>query len=99
MANRRLICTLGPSELDDQLGDWQRLRAQADEITEIQGGYRLRFPTALDAEVRDLAAREASCCSFLTLTVATGSDEVVLEVTSAEADGVAVAALLSGAAS
>ena len=41
----------------------------------------IAFPAALEAEARDLAAREAQCCAFLTLAVSCGDDAVVLTIT------------------
>ena len=97
MTSKRLICTLGPSEAESQLGEWEALQAHVLSVGEIPDGVRLHFPNHLEPTVRDLAAREATCCSFLELTATRLETSFRLDVTSQHDDAAPIIALLTGA--
>lgn len=76
-----IACTLTTKEAASQIGEWGALRRQATEVVSIDGGYRMTMPVTTEATVRDLAAREASCCASLSLDVACNDDAVTLTIT------------------
>ncbi|WP_322751682.1 MULTISPECIES: hypothetical protein [unclassified Frankia] len=77
-------CTLPTEEQPLRLAEWDRLFT--DSLVEVTR----RRPTSLvltltasggvEAEVRDLAGRESSCCAFFQFTVASTGETVVVAV-------------------
>lgn len=67
-------CTLPTAERPMRLAEFDDLFATAvrgvETPTPTRARLRLVGPPGLEATVRDLAAREAACCSFFTFTVA-----------------------------
>ena len=98
MAGERIpiACTLTTKEAASQLDEWGELRARASDVEAIDGGYRVTLPASEEAVARDLAAREAQCCAFLTLDVAASEDDVMVTITG-PADAAPVIALIVGA--
>ena len=82
----RIGCTLPDEQIPDQLDEWRVLIRSATAVEPIDGGRRLTFPGDLGVAVRDLAAREQSCCSFLRLVVDEHDDGVVLAITAGDPD-------------
>jgi len=84
-----VACALSPPALRERReGALRALRAQAEEIREIRGGYSLRFPAG-DALLDDLVKviqMERKCCAFLrfSLVVTPGEGPVWLELTGPE---------------
>lgn len=76
-----IACTLTTKQAASQLDEWGVLRSKARRVDQIDGGVRVTLPADAEAEARELAAREAQCCAFLTLDVARADDEVVLTIT------------------
>lgn len=66
-------CTLPTAERPVRLREFDDLFAGAvrrvDPVTPTHTRMRLTGAAGLEATVRDLTAREAGCCSFLTFTV------------------------------
>ena len=98
MTRRRIpiACTLSPADMTSQAAEWAELRERAQRITRVSNGVEMTFPAELADTVEDLAAREATCCAFLTITTTRGSDEIGVWITSADPDGRPVAELLAG---
>ncbi|OHV20503.1 hypothetical protein BBK14_27715 [Parafrankia soli] len=77
-------CTLPTEQQPLRLAEWNRLFT--DALVEVTR----RRPTSLaltlsaaggvEAEVRDLAGRESSCCSFFAFTITPSGPTVVVEV-------------------
>jgi len=84
-----VACALSPPALRERReGALRALRAQAEEIREIRGGYSLRFPAG-DALLDDLVKviqMERKCCAFLrfSLVVTPGEGPIWLELTGPE---------------
>lgn len=77
-----VACTLPGEEANRQVGRWAYLQA-ATLISElVDGGVAMTFPIGMAEDVEDLAARERSCCGFLTITTTRDADRVRLEITS-----------------
>ena len=68
-----VACTLPTSEQPLRVAEFDNLFERHLVRVESQGRTKatlvLSGPEALDASVRDLAARESSCCSFFDFTV------------------------------
>lgn len=66
-------CTLPTADRPTRLAEFDALFATAlrrvDTIGPTRARLRMTGPVGLAATVRDLTAREAACCSFLTFTV------------------------------
>ena len=81
-----VTCTLSAAAAENQSLEWVDLWEEATSIAAIASGVRLAFPSSLLPTIEDLAARESTCCSFLTFNITTGVDGVVLEVAGEGAD-------------
>ena len=81
-------CTLPTVEQPLRLAEFRDLFASAVRGVESVTDTRLRLyltgPTGTEATVRDLAAREAQCCSFFAFTVTpvpgVDGDAVILDI-------------------
>ncbi len=77
-------CTLPTAERPLRLAEFDALFATAVRRVERRDDalrIHLAGERGLEAEVRDLTAREASCCSFFTFTIAGTDQELTLDVT------------------
>jgi len=77
-------CTLPTAERPLRLAEFDALFATAVRRVERRGDalrIHLAGERGLEAEVRDLTAREASCCSFFTFAIAGTDQELTLDVT------------------
>jgi hypothetical protein len=83
-------CTLTPEELASRGERWRSL-GPAD-IADLKNGLRLIFPAHVEAELRELARLEHTCCAFASWDVGKQGDHVLLDIT---AEGDAVAAVQS----
>ncbi len=91
-----IACTLTTADAARQLGEWQQLRRQATEVTTLADGVRMALPVELADTLDDLAAREASCCAFLTIATSRSSGQAVVDITSDQPDALPVISLLVG---
>ena len=75
-------CTLPTVDRPLRVAEFDRLLATAGRGQQRLSPTLLRWHLAPGAEAaaRDLAARESSCCSFFTFTIAAGPDEVRVDV-------------------
>lgn len=98
MSRERLpiACTLTTKQAASQIDEWTELRRAATSVVTVAGGYRLTFVAEAEATVRDLAAREAECCAFLTLSVERETNGIVLTITGPD-DAASVIELIIGA--
>ena len=97
--DRKLIpvaCTLSDAGAMSQAAEWIELVADALETERVDGGVAMTFPAGEEARVRDLADREAACCSFLAITTARTDAGLRLVITSADADALPVIESLAG---
>ena len=86
MATARLpviACSLDATGQQARLAEWRDLLAAAVSREETSGGVRYAFAADARAEqrIRDLAAAEHGCCSFLEFDVRRHADRVLMSVT------------------
>jgi len=79
-----VACSLTAEDQSTRLDAWASLLASADSRTEVPAGmsYVFRPASVFAPRVRDLAAAEGACCTFLDFEIVEQSDEVRLTVTS-----------------
>ena len=72
-----IACTLTPTEWPARLAELEALSAHLSSWTRSDTNLRLRFPARPDveAQVRELMAREQGCCAFLSFTLQSVEDE------------------------
>ena len=76
-----VACSLTTRDAARQGLEWADLQRHALTATRIDGGAAMTFDAALADSVEDLAARERSCCGFLSITTSRSDDQVRLEIT------------------
>ena len=76
-----VACSLTTQDAARQGLEWTDLQRHALTATRIDGGAAMTFDAELADSVEDLAARERSCCGFLSITTLRSDDEVHLEIT------------------
>jgi hypothetical protein len=87
-----VACSLGSAGLATQAGRWEQLAARAmASRASTADGLRISFrpEPGAEAELHALVAVENQCCPWATWTVGAADGELVLDVRSASADGVA----------
>jgi hypothetical protein len=97
-----IACTLVPGEGAERLRRWRALSERGRPIARLSGHLlEVRYAPEPDvrSELRELAAAERECCSFVTWTVSEEQDHVVLRVAAdpERAEDVAGIASLFGA--
>lgn len=88
-----VACALGSADLAAQASRWEQLAARAmTGRAETADGLRLCFRREPDTEeeLRALAAVENECCPWAAWTVRADAGQIVLDVRSASAEGIAV---------
>ena len=78
-----IVCTLTDDDARSRLDEYARLFAAAyvgSERTSVGMRWSLRAAPGIADWARDLAAREAACCVFLTIAVTEEGDRVLWEV-------------------
>ena len=95
MSYQPIVCTLTTKDAASQALDWATLGRAARFSESIPGGVAITFPADRAADVEDLAAREAACCGFLSLTIDNDGDVVRLTITSDNPDAVPVIDVLA----
>ena len=79
-----IVCTLTDDDARGRLDEYARLFAAAytgHERTAAGMRWSLRAAPGVADWARDLAARERTCCAFLTIHVTVAGDRVLWEVT------------------
>jgi hypothetical protein len=77
-----ISCSLTADGARAQLREWASLGDALRAAEAAADGIVLWFEPEVEAELRDLAQREAACCSFLDLTVAAHGRRLRLEISS-----------------
>ena len=99
-SNEPVACSLPAPIAARQAGEWERLHAHVRWRERRADGVVMVVDTGGDEEraheVVDLAAREAACCSFLTIRVVRGDGEVRVEMASEHPEAGPVIDLLTG---
>lgn len=91
-----VACTLTTAGAAQQLLEWEQLQQLTTRTADIAGGVAMWFSSELAGQVADLAAREAACCQFLSLTTTREDGTVRLDITSANPDAAPVIAMIAG---
>lgn len=75
-------CTLTPDDLAARLAEWEAIGRLALSRTDSGNAVRTAFPRRPEvvAELRRLAAAEASCCAHLAFSFREEGDVVELEI-------------------
>jgi hypothetical protein len=79
-----IACSLGRSSFENRMREFDALFCSALVGREqTLDGIRFRFANrdGVEAQVRDLAARELQCCSFFRFAIAANADEVWWDAT------------------
>ena len=87
-----VACALSSADLTAQCSRWEQLTARAMAgRAETADGLRLCFrrEPGAEEELRALAAAENECCPWAAWTVRADAGQIVLDVRSASAEGVA----------
>ena len=87
-----VACALSSADLAAQYSRWEQLAARAmTGRAETADGLRLCFrrEPGAEEELRALAAAENECCPWAAWTVRADAGQIVLDVRSASAEGVA----------
>jgi hypothetical protein len=87
-----VACALGSADLAAQSSRWEQLAARAmTGRAQTADGLRLCFrrEPGTEEELRALTAVENECCPWAAWTVRADAGQVVLDVSSASAEGVA----------
>ena len=91
-------CTVTPQQAESHSLAWAQLKNCARAIEPLNGGAVMVFPKELADHVEQLAAQESSCCSFLAIATHRNGDEIRLEMTASDPDGVAAIVAMVGLA-
>lgn len=93
-----IACTLTTKDAAAQVLEWTDLRKVATSIARSTDGARMTFTPDRAAAVTDLAEREQTCCSFLTIDVMSDDTAVTLDISSDHPDAGPIIDMLAGAA-
>ena len=86
-----VVCTLTTKGMAQRALEWTDLAELSTTVERIEGGVRSTFPVKYEAQIRDLAEREADCCgTWLRTSTQVFDDRVHLELTTENPDGVEV---------
>ncbi len=76
-----IACSFTTKDAARQGLAWADLQRHALTATRIDGGAAMTFDAELADSVEEVAARERSCCGFLSITTLRSDDEMRLEIT------------------
>ena len=93
-----VACSLTTKDAARQGLEWADLQRHALTATRIDGGAAMTVDAELADSVEDLAARESSCCGFLSMTTVRSDDEVRLEITADNPDAHPLIQAMTGVA-
>lgn len=92
-----VVCTLSLGKRAVQQLEWSDLAPLALTREAVDGGVVSTYPLALADQIEELAAREISCCgSWLAIRHERRHDDLRIELTTHNADGVAMIRSFSG---
>lgn len=86
MTYEPVVCTLTTKGAAVQAVGWSELGQLATSIETHPGKAVVTFPAEHHEAIVDLAAREAECCTFLTLNVDAADSETRLSISSDNPD-------------
>ena len=81
-----ITCSLSTVDAVSKAQEWSELGHQALTSERLDGGVAMTFHPDMAGRVKDLAAREAECCGFLSITTSLTEQVVRLEITSDNPD-------------
>jgi hypothetical protein len=96
-SNEPIACTLSETGAARQSLEWADLSGHAVSSEQLDTGVAMTFEPGMAAAVEDLAAREAACCSFLSISTTQTDDEVRIEITSDNPDALPMIRSIAGA--
>jgi superfamily I DNA and RNA helicase len=76
-----IACSLDAAGQQDRLAQWRNALAAAVAREETSQGVRYAFDADAERRIRDLAAAEQGCCSFLKFDITRQADQVLMNVT------------------
>lgn len=91
-----IACALPDGDGAAQALEWDDLKPLATARERFHDGVAMTFPIDLAERVEDLAAREAECCGFLSITTTRSAAAVRLEITTDRPDARVVIDALAG---
>ncbi len=91
-----VVCTLRDREAGAQALEWVDLQRLALHSAPLATGAQMTFSSVCASRILDLADRESTCCTFLTIDSTLDGDAFVVEITSKNPDALDVIAALSG---
>lgn len=91
-----IACSLPLRDAAKQAGEWTDLHNRIVRSESGGGRYMVEYPIALADEVEDLAAREASCCAWLSIATKRQSETIRLELESENPEAGSVIEALLG---
>lgn len=91
-----LFCSLRIDDAAAQAMEWADLQKHTVAVEPLGSGMALTFGIEVADEVEDLAAREAECCGFLSITTTRTDQTVLLEITSDHPDATPVIDAIAG---
>ena len=89
-----IACKLDATEAREQIHRWRKVGAGLITCESAPGGVVMSFHGSVADDVRAVAAIEAECCEFLDLAVRDVGNQVRLEITSSQPEGMPVIELL-----
>ena len=81
-----VACSISTPEAANQALEWSDLGARLLGFDRLDDGLLLTFPGDMADRVKNLAAREAECCGFLSITTSLSEQTVRLEIKSGNPD-------------
>ena len=75
-----IACSLPIRDAAQQAGEWTDLHNRIVSSESEGGRYVVEYPIALADEIEDLAARESSCCAWLSISTSRQTETIRLEL-------------------
>jgi len=91
-----IACSLTTKNAARQYLEWVDLQRHVLTVERIDDGAVMTFHAQLADSVEDLAAREASCCGFLSIKTMRSHGEVRVEITADNPDAYALIEAMAG---
>jgi hypothetical protein len=94
-----VVCTLTTKAMAEQSLEWADLQMLASTVESLPNGARAVFPAHQAPAIGALVDREADCCgSWLEIAMTPGDDDVMVEMTTSNPEGLALIATMLGTA-
>lgn len=85
-----ITCSLSTTQAANQAIEWRRLGRMARSVVVEDGRLTATFPIEAAEAVESLAASEAACCGFLSISTARSGESVRLDIVSPHQDAAPV---------